>query len=387
VKEALEEAWKLDPGNFEVAVWLAHENGPGELAQNQSLAQEVQSRGEGMPEAALAASRILEIGEDAGTAGASTEALKRACSTGAPGCTVEHALRLARTGKQEEAAKALSGLAEKAEDPDLWRTLGDLYLAVENTLRAGQSYDKAAALRPGDPDILLRQGDCLTAAHDFKGARVKYEAARTALPDLRLVELRLGGLARQQGNRAEAVDHFRRGLGADTSTAAGEVALGRLLADQGMTQEAVPLFLDAASRDTASGDAYYYAAEALAADGKMDESEKYLRLSLERDPNNPNTIYQLARLLVYRGDREGGGKLLEQLAQSATVQLAAAALRDPLFQNDAPGAPLARGLNALYAVLKKNTPPGRALVIPVPPEPGSSASGTASPAPSPRAKP
>src|SRR6185503_9382268 len=156
-------------------------------------------------------------------------------------------------------------VAEKERDADVWRTLGDLYFAVENTFRAKQVYDKAAALKPDDPDVLIRQGDCFAAAKDASSAKAKYEAVRTSIPGLPLVEIKLGILARQLGNKSEAMEHFRKGVNVDTNTAAGAVALGDVLAGQEMTQEALKLYLDAAARDTSSGEALYHAAETAAA--------------------------------------------------------------------------------------------------------------------------
>lgn len=348
---ALRTAWGLDPGNYEIAVWLALANGPKspELA---GLARDVEERGAGFPETLVALARLIGVAED----GESLETLKRACLLGGEGCAVDLAIKLSRAGKYEDASKTLTPIAEASKDADLWRTLGEIYFAVENTYRAGQAFDKAAALAPDDPDILLRQGDCLAALRDYKGANTKYEAVRTLQPDLALVELRLGSLARQQGDRPAAVEHFRKGIGADPNTAAGAIALGRVLSEQGMTAEAIPLFRDAAARDTSSGDALYYEAEALAAEGKLEDAEKALRSALERSPSNPTTLYTLARLTAFRGDRAAAGALLEQLARSTTTEIAVAALRDPLFTNDAPGAPLAKGLQALYDVVKQSRP-------------------------------
>lgn len=347
---ALREAWKIDPGNFEVAQWLTQANGPAS-GENPSLAREVESRGGDMPEALLALSRM------------NFETLARACQIGGSGCTIDLALRQGRSGKFEEAAKTLAPVAEKAADADLWRTLGDLFFAVENIYRAGQAYEKASVLRPGDPDILLRQGDCLAALRDYKGAKIKYGAARTALPDAAVVEMRLGSLARQQGDRAAALEHFRKGVGVDVNTAAGSIALGRVLAEQGMTAEAITLFLDASARDTSSADGLYHAAEAYAAEGKLDEAEKSLRGALERSPGSAATIYQLARLLVYRGDREGAGKQLERLAATSSTEIAVAALKDPLFANEAPGSPLLKALQSLYEMVKRAAPEGGGLSI------------------------
>ncbi len=280
-RAAIGQAWLLDPGNFEVAKWLVQANGPAGKETNPGIVSVVADRGTGMPEADLALAQILQEAQGLGDP---LEARARACSRGGAGCAVELALVRARASEIEPAAAALAPVAEQGKDADLWRTLGDLYLAAQDTYRASQAFEKAAGLRPDDPDILLRQGDCLAATRDYKAAAAKYEAAGAAQPGLALVELRLGRLSLQMRDRAAALEHFRKGVGVDTNTAAGAVALGRLLSDEGMTQEAIPLFLDAASRDTSSVEPLYYAAEALAAEGNLEEAEKQMRRALDRDP-------------------------------------------------------------------------------------------------------
>lgn len=360
---ALREAWTIDPGNFEVARWSVQQAGPGTGAETLPLLREVEARGAGMPEAWLA---IAQMRAAIPHSGDPLEARRKACEKAGAACPIDIALALAHTGQFDQALALLGPVAESAEDTDLWRTFGDLALAVQDTYRAGQAYEKAAARRPNDPDLLVRQGDVLVATKDYAGASARYETAKNLVPDLPIVEMRLGKLARLQGDRAAALEHFRKGLGADTNTAAGAIALGKLLASEGMNEEAIPLFNDAASRDSASVEPLYAAAEALAAEGKLDEAEAQLRRALDRDSRSPAVIYQLARLVVYKGNRDEGGKLLEKLAEVATPEIAVAALRDELFTNDAPGQPLAKGMQALYAAVKKMTPEGGILTIPSP---------------------
>lgn len=353
-KAALREAWSTDPGNFQVGMHLV---GSGEVAGKREVdgvVKEIEIRGAGLPEALLAIARIRDIAND--PAG-SIESLKRAGAAGGVGALVEAALALSRERRHEEAAELLAPVTEASADPDLQRTLGDLYFALQNTYRAGQAYDKAAGLRPHDPDILLRQGDCLMAARDYPGAIAKYEGALAARPGSKLVEMRLGNVALQRGDRTAAIEHFRRGVDVDTNTVAGALLLARQLTERGMIDEAMPFFLDAASRETRSGAALYFAAEGLAAAGRLEEAESYLKQSLEREPKNPAAIYQLARLVVHRGDPDEGGRLLGQLAKVARPELAMMALRDQAFSSAAPGSSLRKGLEDLRRSLETQPRP------------------------------
>src|SRR5262249_53167250 len=176
-----------------------------------------------------------------------------------------------------------------------------------------------------------------------------------------IVEMKLGVLARQLGNTSEAMEHFRKAVTTDPNTVAGSIELGRIYAEQGLTQEALKLFLDAAARDTSSGEALYHAAETAAAEGDVELATIYLQQSLERDPVNAAALYQLARLQTYQGDRKTASTTLEKLATCASTEIAVTALRDPLFTEDAPGAPLAKGMQALYELVRKNVPAGQAL--------------------------
>ena len=353
--ERLREAWALDPGNFQIAAMLAGlgaARGPGQLGD---LIHAIESRFGDRPEGLLAVSRVEDA---AGDAAGATDAMTRACASAGAGCTIELALRLARAGKGAEAASALAPLAERHPDPDLWRTLGDIYLSLENSFRAGQAFGRAAMLRPNDPDLLIRQGDCLAVVKDWKGAVGKYESALGLLPGLKLAERRLGVVAAGAGDRKAAVEHFRRGLDVDTNTPPGAIALGRLLAERGMLEEAMPIFLDAASRDTHSGTALYFAAETLVAAGKLQDAEGYLRQSLEREPDSAATLYQLARLMAHRGDAGEAGALLERFAKNAPPNLAQMALQDQLFSETPPGSPIRRGLDAIRASAH-DPPPAR----------------------------
>ena len=345
-KKSLSEALALDPGNFETSALIVAARGTNGVEGTTETARQVEIRGRGMPEALLALARIREV------AGA-LDARKSACASAGEGCVIDLALRMSRMGKNEESAALLAPIAEKSGDADLWRTLGDAYFALQNTFRAGQAFDRAASLRPDDPDILLRQGDCLTTVKDYKGAIAKYQAAQNAQPGLKLAELRLGHIAQAQGDRRGAVEHFRRGLEVDTNTPDGAVVLGRVLAERGMIEEAIPVFLDAASRDMRSGAALYYAAETLGNAGKLDQAEGYLRQSLEREPDNPATLYQLARLLQHRGNGDEAGAMLLRLAKHVQVGIAAQALRDPLFSAAAPGSPVKKALDAVQEAARK----------------------------------
>jgi tetratricopeptide (TPR) repeat protein len=341
--EALTRARTIDPGNYQ----LAGSSAVAGIVRGKdlaALAREIGDQGRGGPEAALAAARLLEI------AGEQEESLGRhreACAAGGAACVVDLAIRLARMQRYEEALGLLQPLADADPDADLSRLLGEMYFASQDTYRAGQAFARAAELRPGDPDILLRQGDCFAAVRDHDAAKAKYEMARAALPGPGLPEQRLGDIALQQGDRKAAVEHYRRGLDLDTNTTAGTLLLGRLLAEKGMTEEALSLFLDAAARDTRSGSALYFAAESAAAADRLNEAEEYLRQSIEREPGNPAAIYQLARLVVHKGDPADGGKLLTDLAAHAGTEIARVALRDPIFSGAPPDSPLRKGLERL----------------------------------------
>src|SRR5262249_14809802 len=136
----LMDAWKLDPGNYEVARWLSHSQRPDSAAENRKLAAEGEAQGGSLPETLMAASRVLDIGPQGS---APLDALQRSCKAAdTSGCAVELALKLGHSQRNEEASQVLAPVAEKEGDADVWRTLGDLYFALENTYRAKQAYDK-----------------------------------------------------------------------------------------------------------------------------------------------------------------------------------------------------------------------------------------------------
>ena len=294
--------------------------------------------------------------------------------------------------------------------------LGRVYLDDNQPAQADARYAQALAAQPGTVAALYGLGQAALAQRDYSRAVERFEQVLAAdprasiahyplalayrglgdtanaeahlrqqgktevgPPDPRMVELRnlldssaaeeaRGMRAAEGGDYRAAVEHFRKGVGTDTNTVAGSIALGRVLAEQRMTQEALKLFLDAAARDTSSGEALYHAAETIAAEGDLKQATIYLQQSLERDPVNAASLYQLARLQTYQGDRKTASATLEKLATCASTEIAVTALRDPLFTEDAPGAPLAKGMQALYELVRKNIPAGQALVVGPPPE-------------------
>jgi tetratricopeptide (TPR) repeat protein len=97
---------------------------------------------------------------------------------------------------------AVPGLLEQAAklastDPDYWLGLGDLYIAVPkekpslaeklDRTKARQCYEKARALAPRNPDVLLRLAETYVEAGDFPAAADAYSQLaklRTDLPGL-----------------------------------------------------------------------------------------------------------------------------------------------------------------------------------------------------------
>ena len=90
---------------------------------------------------------------------------------------------------------------EPSKDISYWMGLGDLHAIVfrqKPTLakaidrgRVRQCYEKAAALAPNDPDVLIRQADVSLEANDFQQAAAAYSKLLTLRPDLPWIRERL----------------------------------------------------------------------------------------------------------------------------------------------------------------------------------------------------
>ena len=114
---------------------------------------------------------------------------------------------------------ALQKTIDTPRDPEAWRELGNAYFDADMADQSIAAYDRALALKPGDPDILNDQGAMYRQKGDFSRALANFEKVRQKDP-LNLESLYNSGFVLafdlRQPEKAAAV--WRRYLALDAAS-------------------------------------------------------------------------------------------------------------------------------------------------------------------------
>jgi tetratricopeptide (TPR) repeat protein len=123
-------------------------------------------------------------------------------------------------------------------------------------------------------------------------------------PDPADPEFHLGTLLADQGQRAEAVAHYRRALQAQPDHADALLRLGVALAEQGQLDEAVSHLRAAVQARPESAAAHYNLGVALAEQNHLDEAARCLQEALRLRPDYAAAFYSLANVVQGQGKRD-----------------------------------------------------------------------------------
>lgn len=234
-----------------------------------------------------------------------------------------------------------------------------LVLAVFVGLEQGRSGDHLAAaesLAAAAPELgeaHYNLGNALWAAGRLDEARQAYERAAEKLPDSSKVYNNLGGVLYDQGKFEEAIPHFERALelhdrneparlyssasplmpgdaaSEDARPEVIEVNLARALARAERPREAIEHYRRALELDPSSAGAHGGLGLVLAQTGEVDEGIAELETAIALDPNYSSARLNLAGILAYQGQDELAAQHYRAVAASgdaASREAAAAAL-------------------------------------------------------------
>ena len=133
-----------------------------------------------------------------------------------------------------------------------WMLLGDLHNLILhqkpslanrlNSSQTRQCYERASALAPKDPDILLRVGDAYLSANEFKAAAETYAKLLELRPNLPALRERLAAVYLKTNQKEKAVALYKELIKREPLRFEFYNILGELYEDNGKLEDALNFF-------------------------------------------------------------------------------------------------------------------------------------------------
>ncbi len=265
------------------------------------------------------------------------------------------AIALLRAKQPKQAVPLLDAItAEHATDANLLTQIASAYESAGETQAALDSYQKAIAADPINPDRYLDCTRLLIDLDRYSEATSTIERGMPLVPDDYPLTIRLGAIAMMQGNREKAREAYRKAIAEHPTLALGHVALAQTYMKEGNDQEALKILTEARTivpRDFALEYVFglvslqlgqqQQALEALTSaevlgptvvephfqlgllymklqqwKGARDEFEQVLKL----DPRNAATYYQLSRTYQRLGETSKAQEMAKQASLLTKTQ-------------------------------------------------------------------
>jgi tetratricopeptide (TPR) repeat protein len=260
--------------------------------------------------------------------------------------SAERAIKLAESGRCEQAAPALKKAAQLTTDKSMKRTVafagvrcamlinqtglavdflqmlnrdfpGDsevLYLSVHTysdlSTRAAQ---QLAVTAPNSADAHKLNAEALEAQGKWEEAEKEYKALLLQNPQLPGIHFLLGRLLLSKPDPAptaadDAKKEFQHELEIDPRNAGAEYVLGELARQESQWPEAIQHFSRATELDAGFGDAFLGLGTTLLSAKKFSEAIPPLETAVKLEPRNPGAHYSLATALTRAGRKEEADK-------------------------------------------------------------------------------
>ena len=187
--------------------------------------------------------------------------------------SMQQALTAFRSGRPADAVDHLQPLVKRGFDSyELHYYLGRSYDALHRPRDAASSYERAAALFPRDSNVWRSLGEARVALNDWPRAAQAFERLVQIVPDDALARMELGQVYRDQGRWNDAAASMRAAVERDGSRADFWNALGTAYGGGGRMAEAERAFAEAAARDPGNALFHYNHALALQQLGRREEA-------------------------------------------------------------------------------------------------------------------
>ncbi|WP_297527146.1 tetratricopeptide repeat-containing sulfotransferase family protein [Thiohalobacter sp.] len=226
-------------------------------------------------------------------------------------------LALGRLGRIHEVAEvSREGLKLAPDHHGCLCNLANAQMTLQETEAALGNYERALALKPGDPNLLNNYARALALLGRRDEAVEIYRRVVQTAPNYAPAHVSLGRAHYAAGQLAQAAQAFFRALRLDPRQYEAHLGLGRLLENQGGLEpsrrhyeQALKLFPDCI-------DARVGLATLCRYEGDFERAMTYLEEAAERaGADNPSLLAGKANLLEYWGKREEAHAIVTALAE------------------------------------------------------------------------
>ena len=244
------------------------------------------------------------------------ERLRRAAGMDPASWQNQYALAaaLVKAGDTKEALPLLATLsAEHATDPNLLAAIASTYEAAAQNALAIETYRRAIAADPSNPDRYLDGTRLLIDLDRYDEAADIVQHGVPLVPDAYPLMIRLGAIAMIRGNRDQARDLYRRAIAEHPAEALGYVALAQTYMKEGKDEEALKILTEgrqAVPRDFALE---YVFGLASAQAGQEQQAVEALKSAEELSPNVVEPHFQLGLIFMKQQQWKEAQREFEQV--------------------------------------------------------------------------
>jgi tetratricopeptide (TPR) repeat protein len=209
------------------------------------------------------------------------------------------AVALIKAKQPKEALPLLASLAtEHANDADVLASVASAYESANENALALDTYQKAIAADPANPDRYLDCTRLLIDLDRYKEASEIVQRGMTLVPDDYPLTIRLGAIAMMSGNRDQAREHYHKAIAEHPALALGYVALAQTYMKEGKNDAALKVLTDgraAVPRDFALEYVFGLVSFQL---GQQKQAMEALKNAEEMEPTVVEPHYQLGLLYM-----------------------------------------------------------------------------------------
>jgi Flp pilus assembly protein TadD len=221
----------------------------------------------------------------------------------------------------ESIEKLVKSLEFNLREPDVYKLIGLNLVSMGRGELAGQYFDAAAKLAPGDSSALYYLSLYYLEDHRFQEAEDGFRKVIQLNPDDLDAQLLLGVVLEQQGREEEAIAAYQRAIemnarrNGDTKTEKPHLYLGRYLRFLGRYQESVPVLRAALEMNPRSLEVRNEISLALIELEQYEEALMHLQKAVTLDPSDKIAHYQMMRLYRKLGRYEDADREMKIFAK------------------------------------------------------------------------
>jgi tetratricopeptide (TPR) repeat protein len=232
--------------------------------------------------------------------------------------------------RQEQYRSALEFFKQALElgpgsnEAPIWRSIGDVQVALFDRDAAAQAYETALRIAPRNADTQLALGRFYLERSTPDRAISHLRTAREIDPQRRSVYPVLGRAHRQAGDLSSAVTILREALDADPSDQESRYALGQILVAMGRVDEGHTELdkYEKIRQQVVNANNNYDNALRLIEARRFSEAEKLLREAVRLAPAYGPGLHSLGTLLLDRGSPERAVDILKRATEANPLNAA-----------------------------------------------------------------